>query len=122
MPAQNGTFVTVEMTVETSAKLAEEINPLFLLGEGVGKAIAPDGTTSNAQLATGAALSCFDKAEVLPSMIGPGEKATGEVVLDVEDSRGILVLDYTQVALVMGASGAIHKRHEQPALPATEPK
>lgn len=95
VPAQNGHFVTLEMSVETSAKLAEEINPFFLLGDGAWKAIAPDGTTSNAQLATGAALSCFDKAEVLPSMIGPGEKVTGKVVLDVEDTQGILVLDYT---------------------------
>lgn len=95
VPAENGHFLTLEMTVETSAKLADEINPFFLLGDGAWKAIAPDGTTSNAQLATGAALSCFDEAEVLPSMIGPGEKATGKVVLDVEDNKGILILDYT---------------------------
>lgn len=95
VPAQNGHFLTLEMTVETSAKLAEEINPFFLLGDGAWKAIAPDGTTSNARLATGAALSCYNEAEVLPSVIGPGEKATGKVVLDVEDSQGILVLDYT---------------------------
>jgi hypothetical protein len=94
-PPQNGHFVTLDMTVETTAKLAEEINPFFLLGDKAWKAIAPDGTTSNAEPATGAALSCFAEADVLPSMIGPGEKATGKVVLDVEDSQGILVLNYT---------------------------
>ncbi|MET3952984.1 hypothetical protein [Arthrobacter sp. UYEF36] len=94
VPAQNGHFLTLEMAVETSAKLTDEVNPFFLLGDGAWKAIAPDGTTSNAQLATGAALSCFAEDDVLPSMIGPGEKAKGKIVLDVEDSQGILVLDY----------------------------
>lgn len=94
-PPQNGHFLTLEMTVETSAKLAEELNPFFLLGDKAWKAIGPDGNVSNAEPATGAALSCFAEAEVLPSIIEPGEKATGKVVLDVEDSQGILVLDYT---------------------------
>lgn len=95
VPPQNGHFLTLEMTIETSAELAEEINPFFLLGDKAWKAISPDGTTSNAEPATGAALSCFAEAEVLPSIIEPGEKATGKVVLDVEDSQGILILDYT---------------------------
>lgn len=95
VPPRNGHFVTLDMTVETSAKLADEINPFFLLGDKAWKAITSDGTTSNAEPATSEALSCFPEAEVLPSLIEPGEKATGKVVLDVENAEGILILDYT---------------------------
>lgn len=95
VPPQNGHFLTLEMTIETSAALAEEINPFFLLGDKAWKAISPDGTTSNAEPATSAALSCYAEAEVLPSIIEPGEKATGKVVLDVKDSQGTLILNFT---------------------------
>ncbi|TDK25858.1 hypothetical protein E2F48_11605 [Arthrobacter crusticola] len=88
---ENGHFVVLEMAVETSPKLAEDINPEFYTGGW--KAIAANGTTSNVILGTGAAYSCFPQSELLPSLIGPGEKAVGKIVLDVETPEGVLVLE-----------------------------
>ncbi len=38
-----------------------------------------------------ASMCCYEDGAILPSSIGPGEKATGLVVLDVESPTGVLV-------------------------------
>lgn len=55
------------------------------------KVIAANGTTSNLGASTIASMYCYEDGAILPSSIGPGEEATGLVVLDVESPTGVLV-------------------------------
>ncbi len=54
--------------------------------------ITPKGTTAN-NIATVATYSCFPENEMLPDMIGPSEKVTGKVVLDVPSPTGTLIFN-----------------------------
>lgn len=88
---ENGHFVVLDVSLKTEPELAEAPSPSFGLA-GIGwTAIAPNGTTSNADTFSGAAFMCLDDSEVLPSALGPGEQATGKIVLDVENPEGVLV-------------------------------
>lgn len=90
-PAQNGHFVVLDVSMETAPELAESVNPEFGLAGYGWKAVADNGTTFNGDLGTFEAFMCFDDAERFPSALGPGEKATGKIVLDVPTPTGVLV-------------------------------
>lgn len=77
--------------METMPELAESVNPQFGLAGYAWKAIAENGTTFNGNVFTGAAYVCLDDAERFPSALGPGEKATGKIILDVPTPKGVLV-------------------------------
>lgn len=87
----NGHILILDVSVQTEAALADSMVPSFSLNPYSFKTIAPNGTTSNVDLASMATYSCLPDAEVLPSEIGPGENVTGKVVLDAETAEGILV-------------------------------
>ena len=89
--AQNGHFVVLDVSMETMPELAESVNPQFGLAGYAWKAIADNGTTFNGNVSTGASYMCLKDAERFPSALGPGEKATGKIVLDVPTPTGVLV-------------------------------
>ncbi|MER2134461.1 MAG: hypothetical protein ABS910_07245 [Arthrobacter sp.] len=90
---ENGHFVVLDISVETHPAMADDqfMNPLNLSAHNI-KLIAPNGTTSNASLATGSAYMCLNDAEMLPSAFGPAEKATGKIVVDTESPNGTLIV------------------------------
>lgn len=90
-PAENGHFVVLTVEAQTTPALAEIPYPVFSLGVGSWKAIAANGTTQNQYTSTGASFSCVDSAEQFPASMGPDEKATGKIVLDVVSPSGILI-------------------------------
>ncbi|KIC66312.1 hypothetical protein RM50_12320 [Pseudarthrobacter phenanthrenivorans] len=67
------------------------MNPQFGLAGYAWKAVADNGTTFNGDLSTYPAFTCFTAAERFPSALGPGEKATGMLVVDVPTATGVLV-------------------------------
>jgi hypothetical protein len=92
-PAQNGHFVALKINVETTAALAQDINQFVWFGGQSWKLIADNGTTYNGSLDSTAAYGCMQDAERLPAKIGPAEKVTGTLVLDVPATSGTLVFD-----------------------------
>lgn len=90
-PAENGNFVVLDVSMETAPELAESVYPEFGLAGQAWKAIADNGTTFNGSLSSFSALMCFPDTERFPSTLGPGEKATGKIVLDVPTPTGVLV-------------------------------
>jgi hypothetical protein len=92
-PTENGHLVVVDVAVETKPELADAIVNSYFLMPSDFKFVAENGTTFNGNLGTGAAFGCIPSAESFPtSGLGPGEKATGKVVLDLPAPTGILVL------------------------------
>lgn len=90
-PPENGHFVILDVSVKTEPVLAEAPITDFYMTAHEWKAIAPNGTTSNASPGTAAAFMCLNQQEMLPDTLGPAEQATGKLVLDVENPSGILV-------------------------------
>ena len=92
-PVVNGHIMIVDVTVETKPELAEAIMKTFSLSGYDFKFVAPNGTTFNGDLGTMATYSCLPDAATFPSAgMGPGEKITAKVVLDVPDTKGTLIL------------------------------
>lgn len=92
-PSENGHLIALDVSIETFPALGEADYPFFGLNPASMKVIAPNGTTSNANLSSAASWNCFDDAEVIPSdNLGPAEKVTGKIVLDSEVASGILVI------------------------------
>lgn len=83
-----GHFVRLDVEGETTADLPGE---LYFAG-GSWSAIADNGTTFNGDPWSYAAVTCVDDVERLPSIIGPGERVAGAVILDVPTPSGVLVL------------------------------
>lgn len=90
--AENGYFVVVSIDAETTPALAKEPYPAYSLSSANWKIIADNGTTQNQSAATPAASICVSQAERFPQTLGPDEKATGKIVLDVVSASGTLVL------------------------------
>lgn len=90
-PAANGHLVVLTVEAETKPELAKEAFPTFSLAGMGWKAIAENGTTQNQDTFTAPAFMCLPDAERFPSGMGPGEKATGKIVLDVVSPTGTLV-------------------------------
>ena len=93
-PAENGHIVKVNLEVVTAD--AKTMKDAFH-SSGVSfdpyswKYIAANGTTFNGNLGSIGTISCLEESEELPINIGPGEKVTGSVVLDVPATDGTLV-------------------------------
>lgn len=91
--SKNGQIVFVDLTAETTPELAQSSYPKFTLSGYDFKFIADNGTTFNGNLSTVATYSCLPDPEVFPSGgMGPAEKVTAKVVLDLPAAHGILVL------------------------------
>ncbi|MET3719224.1 hypothetical protein [Arthrobacter sp. UYEF21] len=91
MPAKNGHFVVLDVSMETMPALADSVNPQFGLAGYGWKAIADNGTTFNGDVASFESYMCLPEAERFPSALGPAEKATGKIVFDVPTTTGVLV-------------------------------
>lgn len=92
-PAENGQIVFIDLTVETTPELAESSFPKFDISGRDFKYIAENGTTFNGSLSTIATYSCIADSATFPSSgMGPAEKVTAKVVLDLPAAHGILVL------------------------------
>jgi hypothetical protein len=92
-PAENGQIVFIDITVETTPELAESSFPKFDISGHDFKYIAANGTTFNGSLSTVATYSCIADSATFPSGgMGPAEKVTAKVVLDLPSDHGILVL------------------------------
>jgi hypothetical protein len=91
MPTKNGHFVALDVSMETMPELAESVNPQFGLAGYAWKVIADNGTTFNGDLMSFPSVMCLTDAERFPSALGPGEKATGKIILDVPTPTGVLV-------------------------------
>lgn len=90
---ENGNIVLVDITVETTPELAQSSYPKYTLSGNDFKFIAANGTTFNGGLNSIATYSCIADSLKFPSSgMGPGEKVTAKVVLDVPATSGILVL------------------------------
>lgn len=93
-PPEHGHFVAVDVSVETSPKMLDsDLIQQFSMSSSTFQAIGPDGVTSNAGTDSVATLFCLDDSVLLPGTIGPGEKARGIVLLDVEHPTGTLVYE-----------------------------
>lgn len=94
--ADNGHLVGIKMDVHTTKDLYDPDYPgmTFLGGHpGNWKFISKDGTTFNGQLGTGGAGVCLKDTQTLPESIGPAQKATGWVVVDLPSTKGTLILE-----------------------------
>lgn len=92
-PPENGHLIALDVSIETFPELSETEWPKFALNPYNMKVIAPNGTTSNANLSTMASSGCFDDSELVPvNGLGPAEKVTGKIVLDSEVASGVLVV------------------------------
>ncbi|WP_299166991.1 hypothetical protein [uncultured Arthrobacter sp.] len=101
-PAENGLFVALDVTVQTSPEMAapDAFITTFEMSPWMFSAISPEGISSNASPETFASFTCLDDSVLLPSSIGPGENAQGIVLLDVQHPSGILIFEdfYTDSA------------------------
>lgn len=86
-PSEYGHLVRLDIEGETTAELPGD---LFFAG-GTWTAIAENGTTFNGDPWSYASVSCLTDAERFPSMVGPGERVAGAVILDVPTAHGIIV-------------------------------
>lgn len=96
--SENGHFVTIDISAETGPQ--DQFKEAFygtdfMFNPSEWKFITPAGTTANS-VASGASYTCLEQADQIP-MMGPAERATGKIVLDVPDKTGILI--YAPVAL-----------------------
>lgn len=91
-PPTNGKIIGLTVDVETTAKLAESPMKEVYLSPMSFKFIAPNGTTFNGNLSSGATYSCIDNSLNLPSSFGPAEKAHGVILLDVPAGGGVLTI------------------------------
>lgn len=85
---EHGHFVRLDIEGETTADLPGE---LYFAG-GSWTAIADNGTTFNGDPWSYTAVTCVDDVDRFPSIIGPGERVAGAVILDVPTPTGVLVL------------------------------
>ena len=91
-PAENGHFVTLAVTAETTPDLAESSYPKFDVSAHNFQFIGKSGTTYNGSLATTPTYMCQADDEKFPmNGMGPGEKVSAKVLVDVPETHGILV-------------------------------
>ncbi len=92
----NGHIVVLDVSVETFPELADPNGGYseFDLSASMFKFIGTNGTTFNGDLNTQAAYMCLADGESISQNgrgIGPGEKVTGKVALDVPEAHGTLM-------------------------------
>lgn len=95
--ADNGHLVGIKMDIEVKKNFADPdySGQTFMTNAVMWDFVSKNGTTFNGELGTDAAYSCLDEKQTLPDEgVGPAQKATGWVVVDVPDTTGTLILDY----------------------------
>lgn len=92
-PPENGHLIALDVSVQTYPALADSLFQTFNLNPYMMKVVAPNGTTSNAELGTVASFSCLPDTVLLPAEgVGPAEKMTGNIVIDSEVPSGTLLV------------------------------
>ena len=94
-PVKNGHIVVLDVSVETFPELAnvQGYNE-FDMNATMFKFVGTNGTTYNGDLATTATYGCLPDSESLGQGgrgIGPAEKVTGKLALDVPEAHGTLI-------------------------------
>lgn len=89
-PPANGHYIAIHLNVETTPELAQDDFPWVGFTDWDWQAFDADGKRLNDPI--GNAYTCMDSAQILPSQIGPGQSASGYIVLDVASPTGFLVL------------------------------
>ena len=89
---ENGTFIALDVSVETKKGVRDAYFGNWQMSPNDFKTIAPNGTTSNANLSTGPAYTCVKSSKMLPE-VGNSERARGLVILDAETTKGTLVFE-----------------------------
>jgi hypothetical protein len=90
----NGHLIALDISITTTPDLASASYPKFGFSPNDFKFIdAATGTTFNGSLGTAATFGCLANGATLPmNGVGPDEKITGKVILDVPGSSGTLVV------------------------------
>ena len=91
---KNGRLMAISMTVETTKALAKQSYDKFTISAYDFKFIAANGTTFNGNLSTIATYGCVADSVTFPSSgLGPSEKASGVIIVDIPRSPGVLVYE-----------------------------
>ncbi|PVE14530.1 hypothetical protein DDA93_15950 [Arthrobacter sp. Bz4] len=90
-PSENGYMFAISMTFETKAGLDMDV-PTNPAAFGF---ISEEGTTFNGDVGTIAGFYCLPDQDTLPTEIGPGEKVTGKLVLDLPAEGGTIIYNPT---------------------------
>jgi hypothetical protein len=85
----NGHFVALRFDVETSAELARDPVPFLTFAGYFWRAFDAEGAATVDVV--GHSPLCFDDTQLLPFEIGPDQRVSGLVVLDVTATSGLLV-------------------------------
>lgn len=89
-PPENGHYLGIVMSIETFPSMAtSDYGQDAFIDTGSFTILGPDGTRENDSF--GNAYECLSSAEQVPSGIGPGEKASGTVVVDTKYPAGTLL-------------------------------
>jgi hypothetical protein len=90
----NGHLIALDISITTTPDLASASCPKFGFSPNDFKFIdAATGTTFNGSLGTAAPFGCLANGATLPmNGVGPDEKITGKVILDVPGTTGTLVV------------------------------
>ncbi|NKG19367.1 MULTISPECIES: hypothetical protein [Paeniglutamicibacter] len=91
--AENGHLIGIKMDVQTFKELNDPDYPgmTFDAHPSSWTFISKEGTTFNGDLGTSSAFMCLEDDDQLPNSIGPAQKATGWIVLDVPATTGTLI-------------------------------
>ena len=97
-PSENGQFIKIDVEVNSGSKEAFEenyYNEVYIHGSSF-KYISAEGTTFNGNLGSVPSYMCIPQSEVLPQEIGPAQKASGSIILDVPATNGVIIFDDPQ--------------------------
>lgn len=95
-PAENGHFTVLDVTIETMPELGTATGSpgTFDINAHMFKFVGASGTTFNGSLAGGSTYGCLPDEQTIGTNgagIGPSEKVTGKVVLDLPETTGTLI-------------------------------
>jgi len=91
-PATNGHFVVVDVVAETTEALGKQTWPKFDISAHNFKFVSANGTTYNGSLSSGPSYGCLADSEAFPMTgMGPAEKVSGRIALDIPETTGVLV-------------------------------
>lgn len=90
--SENGHFLFLEVSVDTSPRMASTFSA-DLLNTGNFSIIGADGLTENGNnLSSSPSYGCVPRARMLPLTLNPGQRYTGTIVLDSRHTHGKLRL------------------------------
>lgn len=85
--AKGNKLVAMTFSAKTEASPSGDADSLWM-GAFAWKFYDDNGVTYNGELSSDATYYCFPEKKMLPSEMGPGEKATGVVLVEVPDLKG----------------------------------